>query len=590
MKKIMPPRFEAGADFFDKTLMDSYQGLGYPDKWLEEAQTYSPEDSYVISHPSWFMEPLPLIPEVSIYALFRNTAKSHPDETAVIFLDKKITYRDLDDLIRRYASMLKSLGIVKGDVVATMLPNSLQHIVAFYAVTMIGAVHTPIDVMYQADEIAYQIKDSGARSILILDILYDKIRGLKENDQIDNIIVTNVKDWADPNMMIPNSLKYFWETPKQPIEGTIDFFESIEKSPPLEDATPVYPQKDRALLLYTMGATGKPLGVIETHYNLVFNSLTHAHAFRSWEGREVNFSIMPMFHTSGYLLHQLPALYQGGTVIPIPLFDLEDSFRIIKTYGVNVIFAPPTFFIALMSRPDLIDLYDLSSIKASIGCAAPVPVEVQRQWKELTGIPLINGWGMTETNSGGIISVPGIKEKYDAIGIPVFSEVKITDALGNNVARNVEGEICYRGLQVAAGYLNKAKETEAAFLPDGWLRTGDRGYIDEQDFVHFVDRIKDLIVASGYNIAPREIENVLYLHPAVEEVAVISHPDPYRGETVKAVISLKIDFIGKVSEEDIIDFCKQHLASYKVPKIIDFRDILPKSPVGKIMRHELKDI
>ena len=142
----------------------------------------------------------------------------------------------------------------------------------------------------------------------------------------------------------------------------------------------------------------------------------------------------------------------------------------------------------------------------------------------------------------------------------------------------------------AAGYLNKAKETEAAFLPDGWLRTGDRGYIDKNDFVHFVDRIKDLIVASGYNIAPMEIENVLYLHPAVEEAAVVSHPDPYRGETVKAVIALKIEYMGKITEQDIIDFCKKHLAAYKVPKIVDFRDILPKSPVGKLMRHELKDL
>jgi long-chain acyl-CoA synthetase len=256
---------------------------------------------------------------------------------------------------------------------------------------------------------------------------------------------------------------------------------------------------------------------------------------------------------------------------------------------VNVVFAPPTFFIALMSRPDMMDLYDLSSIKASVGCAAPVPPEVQKQWKDLTGLDLVNGWGMTETNSGGIISVPGIKEKSDALGIPVYSEVKITDGLGHIVGRGEEGEICYRGLQVAAGYFNKAKETEAAFLPDGWLRTGDRGYIDAEDFVHFVDRIKDIIVASGYNISPMEIENVLYLHPAVEEVAVVSHPDPYRGETVKAVISLKIDDMGKITEKDIIDFCKERLAAYKVPKIIDFRDLLPKSPVGKLMRHELKD-
>jgi len=589
MNDIMPPRFQTGADFFDKALMDSYQCLEYPDRWLEEGKRYAPEEAYVISHPSWFMEPLPQIPKISIYQLFHQTAKKHPGETAVIFLDKKISYEELDDLICGYAAVLRGLGIKKGDVVATMLPNSLQHIVSFYAVTMIGAIHTPIDVMFQSDEITYQVKDSGARTIFILDILYDKVAGLKDAGLIDNIIVTNVKDWADPDMAIPNSLKYFWETPKQAIDGTIDFFESVEKSTPLDAAEPVTPKEDTALLLYTMGTTGKPLGVIETHFNLVFNSLTHAHAFRSWEGREVNFSIMPMFHTSGYLLHQLPALYQGGTVIPIPLFDLADSFRIIKTYGVNVIFAPPTFFIALMSRPDMIDFYDLSSIKASIGCAAPVPVDVQKKWKELTGVPLINGWGMTETNSGGIISIPGIKEKDDSIGIPVYSEVKITDETGNTVTRNVEGEICYRGLQVAAGYLNKAKETEAAFLPDGWLRTGDRGFIDEQDFVHFVDRIKDLIVASGYNIAPMEIENVLYLHPAVEEVAVVSHPDPYRGETVKAVISLKIDYMGKVTEQDIIDFCKQHLASYKVPKIIDFRDILPKSPVGKIMRQELKD-
>jgi len=590
MKDLMPPRYQAGADFFDKALMDCYQSLGYPEKWIKEGQDYPQKDAYVISHPSWFMESIPLIPMVSIYQLFRNTAQSHPDETAVIFLDKKISYQDLDGLICRYAAMLKDLGIGKGDVIATMLPNSLQHIVAFYAVTMIGAIHTPIDVMFQTDEITYQIKDSGARTIFILDILHDKVEALKKDGLIDNIIVTNVKDWVGSNAIIPSAFKYFWATPKQPIEETIDFFDAIKTITPLEKAETVDPKKDPALLLYTMGASGKPLGVIETHFNLVFNSLTHAHAFRSWEGREVNFSIMPMFHTSGYLLHQLPALYQGGTVIPIPLFDLEDSFRIIKTYNVNVIFAPPTFFIALMSRPDMIDLYDLSSIKASIGCAAPVPVEVQKQWKELTGISLINGWGMTETNSGGIISVPGIKEKNDSIGIPVYSEVKITDALGNIVPRNEEGEICYRGLQVAAGYLNKAKETEATFLPDGWLRTGDRGYIDEQDFVHFVDRIKDLIVASGYNIAPMEIENVLYLHPGVEEVAVVSHPDPYRGETVKAIISLKIDYMGKVSEQDIIDFCKERLASYKVPKIIDFRDLLPKSPVGKLMRHELKEI
>lgn len=586
-KQPKPPRYKAGADFFDQALMDCYQRLGYPERWIEEGKGYAPEDAYVISHPSWFMEPMPPVPLISIYQLFMETVKKYPYDTAVIFLDKKITYTGLDGLIRRYAALLQSLGVRKGDVVATMLPNSLQHIVAFYGVAMIGAVHTPIDVMFQPKEAAYQIKDSGAKVVFVLDILYDRIRELKETGDIHQVIVTNVKDWAAENAVIPKNVRYFWDAPKQNIPGAIDFFPALLAAAPLEEPVAVDAKTDTALLLYTIGAGGQYLGVLETHFNLVFNSLTHAHAYRSWEEREINFSIMPMFHTSGYLLHQLPALYQGGTVIPIPLFDVEDAFRVIKTYRANVVFAPPTFFIALMSRPDMMELYDLSSIKASVGCAAPVPVEVQEAWEKLTGVPLVNGWGMTETNSGGICSIPGIKEKRDALGIPVYSEVKITDEAGDILARNVEGEICYRGLQVAAGYFNKARDTESTFLPDGWLRTGDRGYIDEEDFIHFSGRIKDIIVASGYNIAPREIENVLLLHPAVEEVAVVSQPDAYRGETVKAIIALQIDYMGKVSEQDIIDFCKEHLAAYKVPKIVDFRDILPKSPVGKLMRREL---
>jgi len=221
MKKIMPPRYQAGADFFDQDLIDCYRNIDYPEKWLEEAREYAPEDAYVISHPSWFLEPIPPVPMISIYQLFKKTVEKYPDDTAVIFLDKKISYKDLDLLICKSATMLKDLGIGKGDVIATMLPNSLQHIVAFYSVTMIGAIHTPIDVMFQAKEVAYQIKDSGARNLFTLDILYEKVQELKEDGQLDNIIVTNVKDWAAPDAVIPKSIKYFWETPKKIIPETI---------------------------------------------------------------------------------------------------------------------------------------------------------------------------------------------------------------------------------------------------------------------------------------------------------------------------------------------------------------------------------
>jgi len=590
MDNIKPPRYKAGSKFFDQDLKDFYHQINYPAEWLDEGQKYAPEDAYVISHPSWFFEPMPPVPVTSIYELFLDTVLKYPDETAVIFLDKGITYRQLDELVCKYAALLKDIGIQKGDVVATMLPNSLQHIVAFYAVTMIGAVHAPINVMYQTDEIAYQIKDSGAKTILILDLLFEKVSELKNDGLIENVIVTNFKDWAAPDAVIPSAMKLLWDIPKQAIEGTIDFFESLEKCEPLPESLPIDPENDTALLLYTTGTTGRTIGVIETHFNLVFNSLTHTHAFRPIEKKEINFSIMPMFHTTGYLLHQLPAFYQGGTVIPIPKFDMEDTFRVIETYGVNVIFAPPTFYTALLSRAELFERYNLSSIKMTIGCGAPVPQKLQDEWLQKTGARLINGWGMTETNSGGIISIPGIKEKYDSLGIPVYPEVKITDSQGNIVSRNTEGEICYRGLQVASGYLNNPGQTQETFLPDGWLRTGDSGFIDEEDFVHFVDRIKDVIVTSGYKTSPLEVESVLYLHPAIEDAVVVGQSDPKLGEAVKAVISLKIEHIGRVSEADIIEFCKEQLAAYKVPSIVEIRDILPKSPVGKIMKKDFKDL
>jgi len=450
-------------------------------------------------------------------------------------------------------------------------------------------VHTPINVMYQMDEVAYQVEDSGAKLVLVLDLLNDKVKPLKDRGKIKEIIVTNIKDFAAPDAIIPDAIKPLWDIPKSRIEDTLDLFETLDRYEPLEQGLECKPKEDTALLLYTAGTTGRSKGVIETHFNLVFNSLSHVHAARIFEDRIVNYSIMPMFHTAGYFLYTLPTFYQGGTVIPIPMFDLEYTFRVIQDYDVNVLFAPPTLFIALMSNKTLLDKYDISSLKLTIGCGAPVPGPIQDQWHSLAGITLTDGWGMTETNSGGTISIPDRKEKLDSIGIPVYSEVKVVDDNGHVVPRGEQGEILYRGLQVARGYLNKPQETKETFQVDGWLRTGDRGYIDEEDFVYFVDRVKDLIIASGYNIAPVEVENVIYEHPAVSEAAVVGIPHEYRGETVKAYVVLKDEFKGKVAEQEIIDHCKSKLATFKVPRALEFRDTLPKSAVGKILRRVLKE-
>jgi long-chain acyl-CoA synthetase len=265
MTGLMPPRFQAGDLFFDKAFYECYEQMHYPESWLAEGRSYRPEEAYVISHPTWFFEPMPKVPEISIYELFARTAEKKPDETAVVFLDKPASYRQLNEMIGCYAAMLKDLGIGKGDVVSAMLPNSIQHIIAFYGAAMIGAIHSPINVMYQADEVAYQIKDSGAKAVLILDILADRVLPLLKDKIIGNVITTHIKDWAADDAVVSSALKLFWDIPKADVAGAMDFFDSIKQYSPLDGYEPVKAKTDTALLLYTAGTTGKSKGVIETH-------------------------------------------------------------------------------------------------------------------------------------------------------------------------------------------------------------------------------------------------------------------------------------------------------------------------------------
>lgn len=568
------------------------RNFGYPEKWLQESSMYGVEDSYLITQPGWSVEPIPPIPEISIYEIFAASARKYPDDVAVIFLDRKITYRDMDDMINRYASLLLDLGVRKGDVVATMLPNCFQHWLAFFGANRIGAAHTPLNVMYKDREIAYQIKNSGAKTVVTFDVFYQLyFAKLRDEIGLQNVIVTNLKDFASPdtNADALGMLKPFWDAPKRSLPGTVDLFDAIARYQPTREKVACNPREDTALILYTSGTTSaEPKGVIETHFNLVFNALSHSHMLITLKKREVNFSIMPMFHTAGYFLHTLPVFYQGGTVIPIPLFMPDEALRIMSTQGVNTLFAPPTLYIALMQNPRIGEV-DLSSLELTVGCGAPVPVAVMQQWEKRTGLRLTNGWGMTETNCGGCMSIAGRKEMLDSIGIPIGCEIKIVDEKGRVVPRGQIGEAMVRGFQVAKGYLNKPAQTEATFLPDGWMHTGDTMFIDMEDFVHFVDRGKDLIIASGYNIAPVEVENVIYEHPAVLETAVVGIPHEYRGETVKAFVALKPGFQGKVTEQEIIDFCKDKLATFKVPRYVEFIDAIPKNVVGKALRRVLRE-
>lgn len=561
-----------------------YETIGYPSAWLEDAQKYTDTDAYVAFDPAWQDLP-PEIPNISIDEILRRTACTHPDRIALSSLDMDLSYADLDRLVDQFAAALQDLGLKKGDFVVPMLPPCTQHWISFFAISRIGATSAPLNVMLKEKEIRYQLNDCGATTIITLDAFHPYFEKLREPLNLENIIVTNIKDYASPDFEVYPSLETLWKVPKQSIPGTLDFQEMIGRYAPTPVKVDIDPKMDSPLVIYTSGTTGEPKGSIATHFNLVHNTVTHARLCRDVD-HPVNFSILAMNHTGGYMVFQLPMFYLGGSVVSRPVFDVEDCYKAIQSRRVNIVFGPPTFFHALMLHPKM-SSYDLSSVAFCTAGAAPVTKIIRDAWFAKTGVKLHVGWGGTETNTMGTFSLEN-KMDEESVGVPYIGEVKIqTD---DRVAQRGEvGEILFRGLQLSKGYLNKPQQTAASFQADGWFRSGDAGYIDQDGFLHYVDRIKDLIIASGYNIAPIEIETFLSTHPVIAEAGVIGVPDPYRGETVKAFVVLKAEAQGTVSEQEIIQFCKAGLAAFKVPTKVEFVDALPRNAMGKTLRRILKD-
>lgn len=564
-----------------------FKRIGYPEEWLAEAETYSEKDSYVIYDPEWD-EPVPDIPNISLYELFQKTVEKYPDRVAISFLDKDVTYIELDDYIRKFAAYLIEAGVEKGDFVVIMLPPCTQHWIVFFACARIGATCAPLNVMYKEKEIRYQVNDCGAKTVVTLDMFFPFFEKLKEELGIRNLAVTNLKDFASPDFDVYPAMEQLWSFPKQAVPGALDFMEILDKYEPTDQAAQIDPKTDSPLIIYTSGTTGEPKGAIETHFNLVHNTITHAHLCKGHEGQPANYSILPANHTGGYMVFQLPMFHLGGRVVPRPIFDIEDCYKAIEKYKINYVFGPPTFYQALMMHPKLSE-YDLGSLKLCAAGAAPVSPKLLEAWTGKVSAPLAVGWGGTEMNTMGTFSVLKNKGNPLTVGLPFIGEVMI-EKDGGPAPKGEVGEILFRGLQVSKGYLNKPIQTAESFQSNGWFRSGDAGFIDDQDFLNYVDRIKDLIIASGYNIAPAEVEAVINSHPDVLEAGVIGIPDEYRGETVKAFVALKPDSRGKVAEDDIKMYCKEKMAAFKVPTLIQFVDELPKNVLGKTLRRLLKDM
>ena len=540
-----------------------------------------PTRPWLNSYPSGMSSSLDY-PQVPLYHFLQESAGRFPGRPALIYQDgadgrpTTLTYRQLDEQSSRFAAALIALGVVKGDRVAYYLQNSPELVAGFYGILKAGAVPVPCNVMYRAEELAYHLNDSGAETLLCEAEQYPTVREIQAGTPVTRVIVAGEIADADNG----DSPVHRWDA-------------LLSAHAPPERLPAIDPAQDLALLPYTGGTTGIPKGSMLTHANLVANAVQ----FRDWfgyePGREVFVATLPLFHIGGIAGVMSVPLAAGATIVLFRRFSPRRVMQAIQDYRATRFLGVPTMYIALLNHPDA-GSCDFSSLRPSRTSAAPLPQAVKESFDALVGHEvLIEGYGLTET-SPLTHANPVHQAEPGSIGLPLpDTDARIVDAeAGTQVMPVGEiGELVLRGPQVMRGYWNRPDETAAA-IRNGWFYTGDLAYMDERGYFYIVDRKKDVINAAGFKVWPREVEEVLYRHPAIRVAAVFGVPDDYRGETVMAVIALKEGHgfaTTEAARQDILDFCHGSLANYKIPRIVDFRDGLPVSAAGKVLRRVMRD-
>lgn len=528
--------------------------------------------------------------EKPVQSFLTRASEKYPNKISIHFMGKEITFKELYVSSLKFANYLRLLGIEKGDRVAIMLPNCPQAVIAYYGILYAGGIVVQTNPLYTERELQYQMEDSGAKVIITLDILYPRVTRILNDTKIENVIITAIKDYLPfpKNVVYPFiQKKQYGFSVKVEHKGMIHLFPEILRTAqanPIE--VPFDFEGDIALLQYTGGTTGAPKGVMLTHKNLIANTMMcDAWMYRCVEGEEIILGMLPFFHVYGMTTVLILSVMNGSKMVLLPKFDTEQALKAIDKQKPTLFPGAPTMYIGLLNHPD-IKKYDLSSIKACLSGSAPLPVEVQEKFEEITGGKLVEGYGLTETSPVTHANFIWANRIKGSIGVPWpdTEAVILRSGDGELLPPGEIGEIAIKGPQVMKGYWNRPEDTATTFL-DGWFLTGDLGYMDEKGYFYVVDRKKDMIIAGGFNIYPREVEEILYEHEAIQECVVAGVPDPYRGETVKAYIVLRE---GKtVTEEELNNYCRQNLAAYKVPRIYEFRKELPKTAVGKILRRTL---
>jgi long-chain acyl-CoA synthetase len=530
-------------------------------------------------------------PDTTLGVVLAQTASTFPDQTSLLFYGRKISYAELDGLANRFAHALSRLGVRKGDRVALMLPNIPQMVIAYYGTLRTGAIAVATNPLYHDHELEVQLKDSGAETLVAVDLFYPVVSHVLPKTNVKHLILCGIKDFLPfpLNWLYPLKarMEKQWTNVKR--EAPIYDFMDIIKP---ESATPVditVTADDVALLQYTGGTTGIPKGAMLTHRNMVVNAMQSKAWFTHLkEGGDIILAVIPFFHVYGMTIAMNLGVLIGAELILLPKFHTKEVLQLINKHRPTIFPGIQAMYLAIGNYPE-VRKYDLTSIEAALSGAGPLMHEVQERFEHLTQARIVEGYGLSEASPVTHANPIFGRRKSGSIGLPwPDTEALIVDIeTGTRVMPVGEsGELVIKGPQVMKGYWNKSQETARA-LRGGWLHTGDIARMDEEGYFFIVDRIKDMIKTVGENVYPREVEEVLYMHPKVKEAVVVGLPQEFLGERIKAYIVLKDQ--ETATAEEIIRFCKEQLSKFKVPKEIEFREQLPKTLVGKVLRRVLRD-
>jgi long-chain acyl-CoA synthetase len=543
------------------------------------------------------------IPDIGLGDLLRDTATQYPDRRALIFLDTVINYRQLDDYVDRLATALTNLGLKQGDVVAMMLPNSPQFVATFYACQRAGIVTTAINPTYKPLEVKHQLNDSGAKALVVLDSVYESPGKVLAETGVKHLIGTNVVDMVGLGAITKWLGKKLGKIPYGKLPAGAIKFTDLLKTPPSPPKVKINPAEDTAVLQYTGGTTGTPKGAMLTAKNLVSNAL----AGKAWVGED-DFAaeggyvgVLPLFHIFALTCVCSIAVATGRfqLLFPKPPDSMLEWAAQIEKWGQGTQLVMPGVAVLFnkINHTQGIDKFNLSSLIKCLSGAGPLPREVQLTFEKKFGAQVVEGYGLTEsspvTHANPFVLKAGEERVMGSIGLPFpNTDVKIMDLETGTkqmpYGPEGVGELCVKGPQVMKGYYNRPDET-AKTIRDGWLYTGDIAYMDSEGWTFIMDRAKDLVKHKGYSVFPKEIEDYMFSHPAILEVAVVGLPHAKVGEILKAFVVLKPEHEGKVSEADIIAWCQENMTHYKVPSLVEFRAALPKTMVGKVLRRVLKE-